>query len=133
MKSLYAYYGLLDLHNIDSPGHSLYQIGLVDSLRESYGETKFDFYSYYPEEIIKAAKLEAFPSTELGKLFYKYRTNLFDQPIHNIDELLIKIKAKEYNKLFLKARFRNLSSLSKKWKDAREFEDIITTAFNAGY
>jgi len=133
MKSLYAYYGLLDLHNIDSPGHSLYQIGLVDSLRESYGETKFDFYSYYPEEIIKSANLGVFPSTELGKLFYKYRTSLFDQPIHNIDELLIKIKAKEYNKLFLKARFRNLSSLSKKWKDAREFEDIITTAFNAGY
>ena len=48
-KSLYAYFGLLDLHNIDSPGHSLYQIGLVDSLRESFGEEKFDFYSYYPE------------------------------------------------------------------------------------
>jgi hypothetical protein len=133
MKSLYAYFGLLDLHNIDSPGHSLYQIGLVDSLRESYGEEKFDFYSYYPEEVINSADLVGFPDTELGKLFHKYRTDLFDKPIHNIDEVLQMISEKKYSKLYLKARFRNLSTLSKKWKDALDFERIIKCAVAAGY
>lgn len=133
MKSLYAYFGLLDLHTIDSPGHSLYQIGLVDSLRESFGEEKFDFYSYYPEEVIKSAELQGFPSTDLGKLFNKYRIKLFDSPIHNIDNLLNKIKNKEYSKLYLKARFRNLSTLSKKWKDAKEFDQIIECAISSNY
>jgi len=133
MKSLYAYFGLLDLHDIDSPGHSLYQIGLVDSLRESFGEEKFDFYSYYPEEVIKSASLQAFPENELGQLFHKYRSELFDQPIHDIEQLLSLIKEKKYSKLYLKARFRNLSTLSKKWKDARDFDQIIQCAIDAGY
>lgn len=133
MKSLYAYFGLLDLHDIDSPGHSLYQIGLVDSLRESFGEEKFDFYSYYPTEVVKSSNLQGFPETDLGKLFHKYRLDLFDKPIHDIDELLQSISKKEYSKLYLKARFRNLSTLSKKWKDARDFDRIIECAVHAGY
>jgi hypothetical protein len=133
MKSLYAYFGLLDLHNIDSPGHSLYQIGLVDSIREEFNCEKFDFYSYYPEEVIDSIEVKGFPNTPLGQVFLKYRTELFDKPIHNIDEVLRKINEKEYDTLFLKARFRNLSTLAKKWKDAREFEQIIETAFMAGY
>jgi hypothetical protein len=133
MKSLYAYFGLLDLHDIDSPGHSLYQIGLVDSLRESFGEEKFDFYSYYPGEIIKSASIQGFPDTQLGRLFHEYRTRLFDQPIHNIDEVLQLISQKAYSKLYLKARFRNLSTLSKKWKDSRDFDRIIECAIDAGY
>jgi hypothetical protein len=132
-KSLYAYFGLLDLHEIDSPGHSLYQIGLVDSLRTSFCEEKFDFYSYYPEEVIKSANIQGFPETDLGKLFHKYRTELFDQPIHEIDELLRLISQKTYSKLYLKARFRNLSTLSKKWKDAKDFDRIIECAMDAGY
>lgn len=133
MKSLYAYFGLLDLHDIDSPGHSLYQIGLVDSLRESFEEEKFDFYSYYPIDVVKSSKLQGFPETNLGKLFHKYRTELFDQPINEIDELLQLISQKTYTKLYLKARFRNLSTLSKKWKDARDFDRIIQCAIDAGY
>lgn len=133
MKSLYAYFGLLDLHNIDSPGHSLYQIGLVDSLRESFGEEKFDFYSYYPKSVIDSAEVKGFPDTPLGQLFHKYRKELFDKPVHDIDDLLLSISQKEYSKLYLKARFRNLSTLSKKWKDARDFERIIETAIRSGY
>jgi hypothetical protein len=133
MKSLYAYFGLLDLHQVDSPGHSLYQIGLVDSLRESFGEEKFDFYSYYPEEIIKSSNIQGFPETDLGRLFHKYRTELFDRPIHTLDELLQLISQKIYSKLYLKARFRNLSTLSKKWKDARDFDRIVQCAIDAGY
>jgi len=133
MKSLYAYFGLLELHDIGSPALSLYQIGLVDSLRESFGEEKFDFYSYYPEEVIKSASIQGFPDTELGKLFHKYRNELFDKPIHTVDELLQLISKKTYSKLYLKARFRNLSTLSKKWKDARDFDRIIECAIDAGY
>jgi len=52
MKSLYTYFGLLDLHSIDSPGHSLYQLGLIDSIANHFGQEKFDFLSYYPSDII---------------------------------------------------------------------------------
>jgi hypothetical protein len=133
MKALYAYFGLLDLHDIDSPGHSLYQIGLVDSIRETFGCEKFDFYSYYPEDVIKSAELNGFPDTALGKLFNSYRKDMFDAPIHDIGQVMEKISAREYSKLFLKARFRNLSTLTKKWKDARDFEWIIELAINCGY
>jgi hypothetical protein len=133
MKSLYAYFGLLDLHNIDSPGHSLYQIGLVDSLRESFGEEKFDFYSYYPTDVIESAEVIGFPDTSIGRLFHEYRTRLFDKPIHTIDEVLQEISEKKYSTIYLKARFRNLSTLSKKWKDARDFDQIIQCAIDAGY
>lgn len=133
MKSLYTYFGLLDLHDIDSPGHSLYQIGLVDSLRETYSEEKFDFYSYYPEDIINSADIQGFPKTQLGELFHSYRAELFAKPIHKIDDVLINVRNKEYANLYLKARFRNLSTLSKKWKDARDFENIIDAAIDSGY
>ena len=48
MKALYSYFGLIDLHDIDSPGHSLYQLGLLDSIRQTFYHEKFDFYCYYP-------------------------------------------------------------------------------------
>jgi hypothetical protein len=133
MKSLYAYFGLLDLHEIDSPGHSLYQIGLVDSIREAYKEEKFDFYSYYPQDLIESAELKGFPDTGLGRVFNEFRSNLFDKPVHNIEEVLKAIGSKQYQRLYLKARFRNLSALAKKWKDARDFEQMIETAVSAGY
>jgi hypothetical protein len=133
MKALYAYFGLLDLHDIDSPGHSLYQIGLVDSIKETFNCEKFDFYSYYPDDVIKSAKLSGFPDTPLGRLFAGYRADLFDSPIHRIETVVEDIKSIKYSKLFLKARFRNLSTLAKKWKDARDFEIIIQTAIDSGY
>ncbi len=133
MKSLYAYFGLIDLHDIDSPGHSLYQLGLIDSISVTYGDTQFDFYSYYPDKVIKEAKIQDFPNTQLGKVFSKYRKSLFSTVQNNLDTVLFGIKNKSYDKLYLKARFRNLSTLSKKWKDAQEFERIINTAIQHGY
>jgi hypothetical protein len=133
MKSLYAYFGLIDLHDIDSPGHSLYQLGLIDSISETYGVSKFDFYSYYPDKVIKAAQVHDFPNTELGNVFKKYKNQLFDKVKNDLDQVLFGIKDKKYDKLYLKARFRNLSTLSKKWKDAQEFERIIDTAIRNGY
>ena len=135
MKSLYAYFGLLDLHKIDSPGHSLYQLGLMDSIRESFIINKFDFFSYYPEEVQakEAETLHGYPETPLGSLFTKYRADLVDEYGITIEEVLQNIQDKKYDSLYLKARFRNLSTLQKKWKDARSFEMIIETALHSGY
>jgi hypothetical protein len=137
MKSLYAYFGLLDLHDVDSPGHSLYQIGLIDSIRETWGfdTHKFDFYSYYPNEVIKSASRKPYPGdSKLGQLFNQYYQELISEDLsEDISTVFKNIENREYSRLYLKARFRNLSTLSKKWKDAREFEKIIDVAVSSGY
>lgn len=135
MKSLYAYFGLLDLHSIDSPGHSLYQLGLMDSIRESFTIDKFDFFSYYPEEIQakEAETLHGYPETPLGSLFSKYRQEMISEYCIAYGDVLLNIREKKYETLYLKARFRNLSTLKKKWKDAHMFEIIIEYAVYSGY
>lgn len=134
MESLYAYFGLLELHDIDSPGHSLYQLGLLDSISEAYCEKQFEFYSYYPKEVIKNSKRSDFPQNDLGDIFKKYKQKLISNNSDIIfDYVLNKIKEKKYQKLYLKARFRNISTLSKKWKDAKEFESFIDAAITTGY
>lgn len=135
MKSLYSYFGLLDLHSVDSPGHSLYQLGLIDSIKNTFGEDSFDFYSYYPEEILKNHRgLElTYPECELGEVFTKYQTKLINHYIPTLDSVLEQIKNKQYVRLYLKARFRNISTLTKKWKDALAFEKILDAAINSGY
>lgn len=134
MKSLYAYFGLLDLHTIDSPGHSLYQLGLIDSIRESFGDVKFDFYSYYPDEIIKLTNRNPYPEdSRIGVIFNDYQKRLIEYQHFEVSQVLRRIQIKEYDRLYLKARFRNLSTLSKKWKDAKEFEEIIKVAIESGY
>jgi len=134
MKALYAYFGLLELHTIDSPGHSLYQLGLMDQLAVQFSIKKFDFYSYYPKELIQnQIESNGFPSTHLGEIFEETRNELIEHYALDLNDVLDSIVAKKYDKLFLKARFRNLSTLSKKWKDARTFETIIDTAIESGY
>lgn len=133
MKAFYAYFGLLDLHTIDSPGHSLYQLGLMDSLRVEYGVEKFDFFSYYPEELQKDFYFCEYPETPLGKVFTDYYKQMVQAYCLQLEIVLDRIKNKEYTHLFLKARFRNLSTLTKKWKDAASFEKLISAAIDAGY
>ena len=129
--SLYCYFGLLDMHMIDTPGHMLYQLGLLDSICEEFGEVGFDFYSYYPTNLIDDQKLLPYPNDQLGKLFNKYKSKLFKIKEDNVlkskkfKTITQNIEEKKYNKLYLKARFRNLSTLKKKWTDACEFETII--------
>jgi hypothetical protein len=134
-KSLYAYFGLLELHTIDSPGHSLYQIGLIDSIQQTFSESKFDFYSYYPKENIYLQNIEgrSYPEGELGRLFQEYRDELIDEYLISFDKVIENISQRKYHTLYLKARFRNLSTLSKKWRDALRFEEIIAAAIAAGY
>ena len=124
MKALYTYFGQLDLHTVDTPGHSLYQLGLLDSIKSTWNEDLvFDFYSYYPESVKSPFRL--YPDTPHGELFSTYFNSLIDQYDISKNDVLQKISDQSYDYLFLKARFRNLSTLSKKWKDARDFEDII--------
>ena len=135
MKSLYAYFGLLNLHTVDSPGHSLYQLGLMDSIRKSFDVTTFDFFSYYPEEVqAEQATHDSrmYPQSPLGELFERYKNEMVDEQIA-LETTINNIIDKKYDSLFLKARFRNLSTLQKKWKDAKSFELIIETAIHSGY
>jgi hypothetical protein len=132
-KGLYAYFGLLDLTSIDSPGHSLYQLGLIDSLRENFNESKFDFFSYYPSKLVAETKFTDFPKSSIGMLFSKYFTEMISEYKVPLESILTRIREKKYSTLYLKARFRNLSTLSKKWKDAQDFEKIIEVAMSSGY
>ena len=146
-KSLYAYFGLLNLHKIDSPGHSFYQLGLLDSIRNEFYnsplaagyvpiDVQFEFFSYYPPELINQEILDPeniLPNTELGKVFSDYEDSLIYAKIFDLDTIITSIKNKSYDKLFLKARFRNLSTLSKKWNDTTIFEEILNTAISSGY
>ncbi len=132
--SLYAYFGLLELHTIDSPGHSLYQLGLIDSLRENFNEDKFDFYSYYPPNVIASNKIsKSYPEGNICDVFKKYQELLINDQLVSMNKVLSNIREKAYTKLYLKARFRNLSTLTKKWRDARDFEIIIEEAISSGY
>lgn len=134
MNGLYAYFGLLNLHSIDSPGHFLYQLGLMDSIRRKYDVAAFDFYSYYPTEVQEEAiDSPWYPETPLGKVFTEFFEEMIELYRLSEEIMLEKIRRKEYSFLFLKARFRNLSTLTKKWKDARSFETIIRTAVESGY
>jgi hypothetical protein len=134
MKALYCYFGLIKLNDIDSPGHSLYQLGLLDSIKSTWSTVnEFDFYSYYPNDVIKAATIHDFPKSPHGELFTKYYNQLISTEVDEFADVLENIRAHKYTQLFLKARFRNLSTLHKKWKDAREFELIIQTAVDSGY
>ena len=135
MRNLYAYFGLIDLHDVDTPGHSLYQLGLLDSISETYGNNQatFDFYSYYPDSVIEKATIAPFPTTKLGEVFHKTKNELIAEENLGLDQVLLNIKSKKYERLYLKARFRNLSTLAKKWTDAQEFERIIKKAIHSGY
>jgi hypothetical protein len=137
MKSLYTYFGLLDLHSIDSPGHSLYQLGLIDSIANHFGQEKFDFLSYYPSDIIpereSKKELFGFPEGPHSKIFKEYFKMRIDDYLISAVKVFSNISERKYDKLFLKARFRNLSALSKKWKDARLFEGLIEHAIEFGY
>jgi hypothetical protein len=138
MKSLYAYFGLLDLHEIDSPGHSLYQLGLIDSIACQFNQEKFDFLTYYPVEILptrgSSKELIGFPEdSHHSKIFKEYFEMRIDEYLISAHRVFSNISNRTYDKLFLKARFRNLSTLGRKWRDARLFENLIQHAIEYGY
>lgn len=132
-KSLYAYFGELGIFNTNIPGHTFYQLGLMDSISEKFKTDQFDFLNYISDKYTSGSIDPEFPSGELGDLMTRYSRKLINNYQISYPEVIEKIMNKEYDKLFLKARFRNLSTLQKKLKDAQIFEDIITTALSVGY
>jgi len=138
MKSLYAYFGLLDLHEIDSPGHSLYQLGLIDSIACHFNQEKFDFLTYYPDAALptigSSKELTGFPEDSYhSKIFKEYFEMRISEYLISVHRVFANISNHTYDKLFLKARFRNLSTLGRKWRDARLFENLIQHAIEYGY
>ena len=123
-KILYAYFGKLGIFDEDIPGHSFYQIGLLDAIRDIEGDCKIDFYSYLPSSHTTVVV----PDGELGQLTVKYFNELIDQYDLSFQETVDRIMANEYDAIYLKARFRNLSTLAKGLFDAREFEGLIKIA-----
>lgn len=132
-KSLYAYFGELGIFDDNIPGHTFYQIGLIDALIEKYDTPQVDFLNYISDKYQKGSQRPTFPNGVLGTLMAHYSDILIDDYLPSYPETIERIRNKVYDKLFLKARFRNLSTLQKKLKDALIFEDIISTALKVGY
>lgn len=133
-KSLYAYFGELGIFDTNIPGHTFYQVGLLDSLAVKFEINKFDFFNYIDDKYTNGRIEPGFPYPEdLGDLLRTSANRLIDDYQPSYPEVIERIKNHEYEMLFLKARFRNLSTLQKKMKDAAMFENIINTALEEGY
>jgi len=125
-RVLYAYFGNLGIFNEDIPGHSFYQIGLLDAIREREGEDcKFDFYSYLP---VPEKQETLFPDDEIGLLNEKYFLDMIADYRPAFDKIIDQIRMGRYQAIYLKARFRNLSTLAKGFNDAWQFEQLIKEA-----
>lgn len=124
-KVLYAYFGKLGIFEDDIPGHSFYQVGLLDAINERENGCTFDFYSYLPH---KSDQAFTFPDDEHGKLNNEFAKKLINEYCPAFDEVINRIMANEYSAVYLKARFRNLSTLAKGLDDARQFEALIKVA-----
>ena len=132
--ALYAYFGEIGITFSENiPGHAFYQLGLIQSLSEKYGIEKFDFLNYakplgndlFPDIL--------YPEHGIGKTFNQFYKSLISNYLISEKYALDNIKDAKYEKLFLKARFRNLSTLSKKMKDVKVFENLIEFSISSGY
>jgi hypothetical protein len=130
--ALYAYFGQLGIFDDNIPGHTFYQLGLLDEITQSHQIDGFEFFNYAdPDE--PATGRPIFPKDTLGIVFDKYCDELVLEYRTQFSKILNRVENKRYSKIFLKARFRNLSTLEKKLMDADRFERIIKTALVAGY
>lgn len=132
-RALYAYFGQLGLFDDNIPGHTFYQLGLLDELSQQHEVDGFEFFNYIDgDNRVKDARPQ-FPNDKIGEVFDRYCKELvFDYRIQ-FSKVVNRIQNKWYKKIFLKARFRNLSTLQKKMLDAARFEILIQTALTAGY
>lgn len=131
-RALYAYFGQLGLFEDNIPGHTFYQLGLMDELLQVHEIEGFDFLNYADADEQQVGR-PVFPRDRIGEVFDTYCESLIIDYRPQFSTVLERIKKREYSKLFLKARFRNLSTLEKKLKDAARFEELINVALAAGY
>ena len=129
--ALYTYFGELGIFNENIPGHTFYQTGLLDSISIKYGIDIFDFYNYL--DIESTSTNYRFPPIGAFAILEKHTNSLISKYRISFSDVITNIKSRVYSKLFLKARFRNLSTLQKKLMDTARFETIITVALDAGY
>ena len=132
-KSLYCYFGELGLFEENIPGHTFYQVGLLDAISEKYGNVNFDFYNYMDTDGVDIGTRPTYPDGILGQVFEGFTQHLVEDYRIGYEDVLLRMSNKEYDKIFLKARFRNLSTLQKKLKDAQRFETFIKHAIACGY
>ena len=66
-KSLYCYFGELGIFEENIPGHTFYQIGLLDAISEKYGNDNFDFYNYMDTDGVFAVR-PIYPDGILGQV-----------------------------------------------------------------
>ena len=129
--ALYAYFGELGIFNENIPGHSFYQTGLLDSISIKHKIDKFDFYNYL--DLNDPCSDFVFPDFGTFPVLEKHTRSLIAEYRIGFESVIANIRDKFYSKLFLKARFRNLSTLQKKLMDTARFEYIITIALDSGY
>jgi len=131
--ALYAYFGYLGDFSTDIPGHTFYQIGLIDQLCNHHHIDKVDFYSYLSHdqvgEMHKSPIWPKSPVTPVFERFTKERIRSYNLGFAKVAE---NIEKGRYDKIFLKARFRNLSTLTKQLTDAKQFELLISAAIQTG-
>jgi len=122
-RALYCYFGLLGDNNIDIPGHSFYQLPLISTLSKHYGIDSFDFYSYLPTKY----KVNT-PFVPYNVIDQFYFDKLIDVYNISLNDVIFNVSHNKYDLIILKARFRNKSTLSKKWFDTLKFELLLDFA-----
>jgi hypothetical protein len=131
--ALYAYFGYLGTFSTDIPGHTFYQVGLIDQLCLTHHIDKVDFYSYLSKDSGNITETSpTWPSSPVTPVFEKFAEDRIRSYNLEFTKVLENIEAGRYEKLFLKARFRNLSTLTKELTDAKQFEEIINLAIKTG-
>ena len=131
--ALYAYFGYLGNFSTDIPGHTFYQIGLIDQLCNHHHIDKVDFFSYLSKDSVGASnKNPVWTKSPVTPVFEKYTMERIRSYNLGFEKILENIRKERYDKIFLKARFRNLSTLTKQLTDARQFEEIIKVAVETG-
>ena len=131
--ALYAYFGYLGDFSTDIPGHTFYQLGLIDQLCLSHHVDKVDFYSYLSHDSIGAEqKSPIWPESPVTPVFERFTKERIRSYNLGFAKIMENIEKGRYEKIFLKARFRNLSTLTKQLTDAKQFELIITAAIQSG-
>ena len=131
--ALYAYFGYLGTFSTDIPGHTFYQVGLIDQLCLTHNIDKVDFYSYLSKDYVSAEQRSPiWPTSPVTPVFESFTEKRIQSYNLEFAKVLENIEAGRYEKLFLKARFRNLSTLTKELTDAKQFEEIINLAIKTG-
>jgi hypothetical protein len=115
-RALYCYFGRFDDHDLDVPGHPLYQLFFIKSLARKFGIKEFDIYFYdkYDRKLtICHSVLKEERSLIQHRLIRKYDIGF--------DEAMDK---DEYDIVFLKYRFLNYSRIVSGSFDKLKFDKL---------